>query len=156
MGTPTGLQFPALCQSVLATPVHTLVVPAGATNLKFVTSGGTGDADVYARFGSQPTTTTYDCRSEGSTNAETCTIATAQAGTYHVLVRGYAAYSGLSITGSYTTGGGGGRSRIGWTRASCSGCWCGTTPESRRSGAWCGFRPWTKKTDDSCIGSCRR
>ena len=86
---------------------YTMVVPAGASNLKFVTSGGTGDADLYARFGSQPTTTTYDCRSEAGTNAETCTIATAQAGTYHVLVRGYAAYSGLSITGSYTTGGGG-------------------------------------------------
>ncbi|TDR42569.1 PKD repeat protein [Tahibacter aquaticus] len=85
---------------------YTMVVPAGASNLKFVTSGGTGDADLYARFGSQPTTTTNDCRSEGSSNAETCTIATAQAGTYYVLVSGYAAYSGLSITGSYTTGGG--------------------------------------------------
>ncbi|MBL8299458.1 MAG: PKD domain-containing protein [Rhodanobacteraceae bacterium] len=87
---------------------YTMVVPAGATGLKFVTSGGTGDADLYVKFGSAPTTTTYDCKSDGSTNAETCNIATAQAGTYHVLVRAYAAFSGLSLTGSYTTGGGGG------------------------------------------------
>ena len=85
----------------------TLDVPAGASGLKFVTSGGTGDADLYVRFGAQPTTTTFTCKSDGATNAETCNIATAQAGTYHVLVRGYSAFSGLSLTGSYGTGGGG-------------------------------------------------
>jgi PKD repeat protein len=83
----------------------TMTVPAGATNLKFVTSGGSGDADLYARFGSQPTTASYDCKSAGATNAETCNIATAQAGTYHVLVHAYSAISGLSLTGSYSTGG---------------------------------------------------
>ena len=81
---------------------YTLVVPAGATNLKFVTAGGTGDADLYVRFGSAPTTSTYTCRSNGSSNAETCTISAAQAGTYHVRVQAYRAFSGLSLTGSYT------------------------------------------------------
>ncbi len=91
-----------------ASLTYSMVVPAGATGLKFVTSGGTGDADLYAKFGSAPTTTSYTCKSEGGSNAETCTIATAQAGTYYVLVKGYSAFSGLSITGSYTAGGGGG------------------------------------------------
>ncbi|MBU8975389.1 S8 family serine peptidase [Lysobacter sp. MMG2] len=86
---------------------YTLVVPSGASGLSFVTSGGSGDADLFVKFGSAPTTTSYDCKSEGSSNAETCNIATAQAGTYHVLVRGYSAFSALSLTGSYTTGGGG-------------------------------------------------
>ncbi|MFD0738949.1 proprotein convertase P-domain-containing protein [Lysobacter koreensis] len=84
----------------------TMAVPAGASNLRFVTSGGSGDADLYVRFGSAPTTSSYDCRSQGSTNAETCNIATAQAGTYHVMVLGYSAFSGMSLTGSYGTGGG--------------------------------------------------
>ncbi|HWT15216.1 MAG TPA: M4 family metallopeptidase, partial [Patescibacteria group bacterium] len=83
---------------------YTLVVPSGATGLKFVTSGGTGDADLYVKFGSAPTTTSYTCKSEGGTNAETCNIATAQAGTYYVMVKAYTAFSGLSITGSYSTG----------------------------------------------------
>ena len=83
-------------------------MPAGATNLKFVTSGGTGDADLYVKFGSQPTTTVADCKSEGATSAETCNIAVAQAGTYHVLVHAYTAFSGVSLTGSYTAGGGSG------------------------------------------------
>ncbi|WP_272949658.1 pre-peptidase C-terminal domain-containing protein [Kribbella antibiotica] len=81
---------------------YTLAVPAGATNLKFVTSGGSGDADLYVKFGSAPTTSSYDCRPYESGNAETCTISTAQAGTYHVMLNGYAAFSGLSLTGSYS------------------------------------------------------
>ena len=36
---------------------YTMVVPAGATGLKFVMSGGTGDADMYVKFGSAPTDT---------------------------------------------------------------------------------------------------
>ena len=88
--------------------VWTLAVPAGATGLKFVSAGGSGDADMYVKFGSAPTTTSFDCKSEGGTNAETCNIATAQAGTYHVLIKGYSAFSGATLTGSYTAGGGGG------------------------------------------------
>lgn len=87
--------------------IWTLDVPAGASALKFVTAGGSGDADLYVKFGSAPTTTSFDCKSESSTNTETCSIATAQAGKYYVLVRGYSAFSGLSLTGSYNTGGGG-------------------------------------------------
>jgi vibriolysin len=83
---------------------YTMSVPAGAGSLRFTTSGGSGDADLYVRFGSEPTTSTYDCRSAGSTNSESCSITTAQAGTYHVLVYGYSAFSGLSLTGSYATG----------------------------------------------------
>jgi serine protease len=83
----------------------TMAVPAGATGLKFVMSGGTGDADMYVKFGAEPSDTVYDCRPYVSGNAETCTIATAQAGTYYVNLKGYSAFSGVSLTGSYTAGG---------------------------------------------------
>jgi serine protease len=86
----------------------TLDVPAGATNLQFRTAGGSGDVDLYVRFGAAPTTTTYNCRPYLSGNTETCTFSAPQAGTYHVMLRGYSAYSGVSLTGSYTAGGGGG------------------------------------------------
>jgi serine protease len=87
---------------------YTMVVPAGASNLSFVTSGGTGDMDMYVRFGSAPTDTVYDCRPYASGNSETCSFAAPQAGTYHVRLKAYSTYSGVSLTGSYTTGGGGG------------------------------------------------
>jgi endonuclease I len=81
----------------------TLAVPSGASNLRFQISGGTGDADLYVRFGVAPTTTSYDCRPFLSGNAETCTIASAQAGTYHVMLRADAAFSGVSLLGSFST-----------------------------------------------------
>lgn len=87
---------------------YTLVVPAGSTNLTFTTSGGSGDADMYVKFGSAPTDTVYDCRPYKSGNAETCTFAAPQAGTYYVRLKAYSAFSGLSLVGNYTTGGGGG------------------------------------------------
>lgn len=87
---------------------YTMVVPAGATNLTFTMSGGTGDADLYVRFGSAPTDTTYTCRPYLSGNNETCTIAAPSAGTYHVRLKAYATFSGVSLVGNYTEGGGGG------------------------------------------------
>jgi leucyl aminopeptidase len=102
-----GVPVAGLSAAAGATLAYTMTVPAGAANLRFVTAGGTGDADLYVKFGSAPTTTSYDCKSDGGTNAETCAIAAAQAGTYHVLIKAYAAFSGMSLTGSYATSGGG-------------------------------------------------
>jgi hypothetical protein len=90
----------------------TMAVPAGASNLVFQTSGGTGDADMYVRFGAAPTLTTYDCRPYASGNAETCTFAAPGTGTYYVMLNGYSAYSGVTLLGSYTAGGGGGCSVV--------------------------------------------
>ena len=87
---------------------YTMVVPAGATNLTFTTSGGTGDADMYVKLGSAPTDTVYDCRPYTGGNAETCTFAAPSAGTYHVRLKAYSTFSGVSLVGNYTTGGGGG------------------------------------------------
>ncbi len=84
------------------TSVYTLVVPAGATNLKFTIAGGTGDADMYVRLGSAPTTTSYNCRPYTAGNSETCTFAAPTAGTYYVSVRAYAAFSGVTLSTSYT------------------------------------------------------
>ncbi len=86
---------------------YTMVVPAGATNLTFTMSGGTGDADLYVKFGSAPTDTVYDCRPYLGGNAETCTFAAPQAGTYYVRVKAYSTFSGVSLVGDYSTGGGG-------------------------------------------------
>ena len=77
-----------------------ITAPAGKT-LTISISGGTGDADLYTRFGSRPTTSTYACRPYRNGNAETCTTASTQAGDYYVMLRGYAAYAGVSLVASY-------------------------------------------------------
>jgi len=77
--------------------IYTIAVPAGKTSVVFNLSGGTGDADMYVRIGSAPTTTSYNCRPYTTGNAETCTFNAPTAGTYYVGVRAYAAYSGVSL-----------------------------------------------------------
>jgi len=86
---------------------YTLTVPSGQSSLTFTISGGTGDVDLYTRLGSRPTTTTYDCRPFQTGNSETCTVTNPAAGTYYVLLNGYAAYSGVTLTGTYSGTAGG-------------------------------------------------
>ncbi|MDT8408392.1 MAG: S8 family serine peptidase [Wenzhouxiangellaceae bacterium] len=79
----------------------TIDVPQGASNLNVSISGGSGDADLYVRFGSPPTESTYDCRPFLNGNSETCTFSSPQAGTHHVMLRGFSAYSGVSLVASF-------------------------------------------------------
>jgi hypothetical protein len=79
-----------------------LPVPAGKTSLTFTMSGGTGDADLYVRFGAKPTTATFTCRPFLTGNSETCTISNPSAGDWYVMIRGFAAFSGVTLTGKYT------------------------------------------------------
>ncbi|MBQ4854451.1 M4 family metallopeptidase [Rhodanobacter sp. B2A1Ga4] len=83
-----------------------ITVPTGASNLVMSISGGTGDADLYTKFGSAPTTSSYDCRPYKTGNAESCSVAAPSAGKYYLKVHGYSAYSGVTVKASYSTGGG--------------------------------------------------
>jgi hypothetical protein len=76
-------------------------VPAGRAS-SFVMSGGTGDADLYVKFGSTPTTSSYDCRPYLGGNSETCNIAAkTTAGKFYIMVRGYSSYSSTSLKATY-------------------------------------------------------
>lgn len=81
-------------------------VPSGA-ELEVTIAGGSGDADLYTRFGSLPTTSTYDCRPYVGGNNESCSD-TNSAGTYYIMVRGYSAFSGVTLSVNYSGGTGGG------------------------------------------------
>lgn len=103
-----GVPITGLSGAASSTQYFTVQVPAGASNLVIASSGGSGDADMYVRAGSQPTTSTYDCRPYKTGNAESCTFATPVAGTYHVMLSAYSAFSGVSLQASWSTGGGSG------------------------------------------------
>ncbi|GAA0205383.1 S8 family peptidase [Kangiella japonica] len=81
----------------------TFEVPSDATSVDFQMSGGSGDADLYVKFGSAPTTSSYDCRPYRNGNNETCNFS-AQTGTYYVMVRGYSSYSGASLVANHDGG----------------------------------------------------
>ncbi len=75
---------------------YKIAVPAAAAKLE-VRITGTGDCDLYVRFGAQPTTSAYDYRPYTSTSNETVTVTNPAAGDWFIMLRGYKAYSGLTL-----------------------------------------------------------
>src|SRR3546814_5411185 len=59
---------------------------------------------MYVKFGSAPTDTVYDCRPFVNGNNEACSFAAPQTGTYHVRVKAFSSFSGVSLVGSYSAG----------------------------------------------------
>ena len=78
---------------------YTLAVAAGQTATISI-AGGTGDADMYVRAGSAPTTSSYTCRPYKTGNNETCTLTPTRATTYYIKVYAYAAFSGVVLSTS--------------------------------------------------------
>ena len=73
-------------------------VPAGAANVSFKLSDGSGDADLYIKRDSQPTTRDFDERSWDHGNDELVDLDDPAAGTYHIMVHAYASFSGVTLT----------------------------------------------------------
>ncbi|MCU7554478.1 S8 family serine peptidase [Alteromonas sp. ASW11-19] len=80
---------------------YTWDIPAGVQTMTVEISGGSGDADLYLRFGSQPSTMSYDCRPYKNGNNEVCTFTNPAAGTWHIGIRAYSSYSGVTMDYSY-------------------------------------------------------
>ncbi|MGO2127207.1 MAG: S8 family peptidase [Pseudoalteromonas prydzensis] len=108
-----GQALTGLSGGASSTTFYTMTVPSGASNVTFTMSGGSGDADMYVRAGSAPTTSTYDCRPYKNGNNEECSIDNPTAGTYHVMLSGYSAYANVSLVGNLTTSGGTGEPQAG-------------------------------------------
>lgn len=81
-----------------------LDVPAHVNFLRIITLGGTGDVDLYVKFGEKPTLDRYDCRPYKDGNYEECQIVRPKPGRYYIMLHGYDAYSGLYLYNQgYTT-----------------------------------------------------
>lgn len=82
-------------------------VPAGTTKLNVITQGntsGSGDLDLYLRFGAQPTLSSFDCRPYLPGNTESCLINAPQTGRWHIGLHGFAAYTGVTLVADLVTG----------------------------------------------------
>ncbi|MDW5417612.1 M28 family metallopeptidase [Iodobacter sp. CM08] len=55
------------------------------------TLSGTGDADLYLKKGSAPTTSTFDCKSDGPNSTENCALNISANADVYLLLNGYAA-----------------------------------------------------------------
>jgi hypothetical protein len=80
----------------------TIDVPAGKTQVAFALNGANGDADMFVKLGATPTTASYNCKADGPTSVENCSVASPAAGKYYVGVYSYATYSNLSVKATFT------------------------------------------------------
>jgi len=97
----SGVPVSGLAGATGASLNYTIAVPAGRSTLTVKIAGGSGDADLYVRFGSAPTDATYACRPYLSGNNETCTISAPSTGTYYIRVKAYSTFSGVTLTATY-------------------------------------------------------
>ncbi|MEJ2406614.1 MAG: endonuclease [Candidatus Thiodiazotropha sp.] len=112
-----GVVLHGLTQAAGEETQYHIPVPEGATDLSVKISGGTGDADLYVRSGSEATTSNYDCRPYLTGNQEQCDFAIPVAGDYYILLRAYAGYSGVSLSAVYSSASPGneGDGEVTWT-----------------------------------------
>jgi len=105
-GAPTslsnGVPVTGISGATGSEQFYMIVVPSGQDELEIQISGGTGDCDLYVRKDTEPTTTTYDHRPYKVGNNETVLVESPAAGTWYIMLRGYSAFSGLTLQASYS------------------------------------------------------
>jgi serine protease len=80
---------------------YKLIVPNGASNLLFAMYGGTGDADIYVRYGAEPTNSLFDCRPFRGNNDEVCFFPAPRSGVWYVNIKGFRDSAGISLYNTY-------------------------------------------------------
>jgi Putative binding domain, N-terminal/Bacterial pre-peptidase C-terminal domain/Viral BACON domain len=81
---------------------YKIFVPEGSTNLTIQTSGGAGDCDLYVKFGSMPTTSSYDYRPYVQGNEEIVSIPLPTAGDWYIMLHGFSEYSGVTLLADFS------------------------------------------------------
>ncbi|MCU0914286.1 MAG: PPC domain-containing protein [Planctomycetes bacterium] len=96
-----GVPVPNLAGKAGSEQFFSIEVPDSVKSLEIKMSGGSGDADLYVRKGMLPTTSQYDYRPYLTGSNEQVTISKSPAGTWFILVRGYQAFSGVTLVATF-------------------------------------------------------
>jgi len=81
---------------------YKIAVPSGQTKLDIVMSGGSGDADMYVKIGSQPTSSSYNYRPYLNGNNETVSVTNPTAGDWYISLYAYSSFSSVTLKATYT------------------------------------------------------
>lgn len=98
----SGVPVSGLSIAQAAWKYYAIDVPTGATKISFSINGNNGDADLYALLSNKPSTSSYNCKSDGSSSVETCSLSNPAAGRYYLGIYGYSAVTNLSVTATVT------------------------------------------------------
>jgi serine protease len=84
---------------------YRIVVEPGTAQLQVQIAGGTGDADLYVKYGTPPyALDDYVCRSWLTGNNELCTIPNPTPGDWWIMLDSYIGYAGVTLTANLTAG----------------------------------------------------
>lgn len=80
--------------------VYRLEIPSGVSSIKLSTSGGSGDCDLYLRFGAHPDLEEglYEASSTSSTTTDSVTYNNPQAGVWYVGLNAVDSYAGVRLS----------------------------------------------------------
>ncbi len=103
LATPlaNGVPLTGLSAAAGTSSLYAIEVPAGASTLSVVTSGGTGDLDMLVKRGQVPTAVVFDCSSGGANNNESCNFNAPAAGTWYIRLQAFSAYSGATLVATW-------------------------------------------------------
>ncbi len=99
----SGVPIGGISGAVGSEQFFAIVVPEGQDDLVIRISGGSGDCDLYVRKDAKPTVTAYDYRPYKMGNEESVTIDSPKAGTWHVMLKGFTDYAGLTLEMTYSS-----------------------------------------------------
>ncbi len=99
-----GVPVTNLAGSDSSEDFYRIDVPSGQAGLEISISGGTGNCNLYVKYGSKPTTSSWDYRPNLSGNNETVTVENPQAGTWYIMLQAPKAYSGVTLVADYWAG----------------------------------------------------
>ena len=97
-----GISQQGLAGETYSSVMFRVVVPDGARDLSFDTIGGTGDCDIFVRFGAHPTESDFDKSSTGPNTKEHLRFSAPQTGVWYVRLDGARAFEGVSLLTHYT------------------------------------------------------
>jgi|GEM_PF-382658 len=98
----TGVAVEGVGDAANGEKFYKIDVPAGQAKLEISTSGGTGDVDLYVRRGEKPSGNQWDYRPYAIGNNEKVTVENPQAGAWHIMLRGYTLYAGVTVKATYS------------------------------------------------------
>lgn len=99
--TTVSMGVPLLGQSGSsgATKLYKVTVPAGVTEtLRIAIGGGSGDCDLYVKYGSAPDFGSWDYRPYSGGNEESVNIGAPAAGDYYIMLHAWSAYADVTLS----------------------------------------------------------
>lgn len=101
--TPLSRAVPIVISGVVGSVTYYSVnLATTSSQLTVQISGGTGDANIYVNSGSMPPAlTSWSHMSEVSTQNSEVPVAPAPAGTWYIAIKGYTAFSGITLRATW-------------------------------------------------------